>query len=133
MTETSLKTGDVVFVSAHGQERVPATVVVASSNGRSLMLEFPGGLFRLADAGAYIGVMPVLQRDDGTWIELINQREIVLHEEHEVTAIYRSLSVADLEVLRAAFELDSQTDRPATVAFCQGRIAMIDAELERRK
>lgn len=71
-----IQRGDRVRVSAHGQEKVIATVTLASANGRSLMLEFPGGLFGLVDAGAYIGAMPVLQQDDGRWIELINQREI---------------------------------------------------------
>lgn len=75
-----IKTGDRVLVSAHGAERVEATVILASSRPgpQSLMLSFPGGLFQLAGAGAYVGMMPVLQRKDGQWIELINQREITV-------------------------------------------------------
>jgi len=73
----TIRTGDDVLVSAHGQTEVPARVVLASQNGRSLMLEFPGGLFRVA-GGGYIGYMPVLLGDDGRWIELINQREIIV-------------------------------------------------------
>jgi hypothetical protein len=80
MTTRVLSVGDRVLVSAHGQVRVEATVILASANGRSLMLEFPGGLFRLIDAGAYVGTMPVLQQDDGRWIELINQREVWIDE-----------------------------------------------------
>lgn len=77
-----LATGDRVLVSAHGQTRVPATVVLASENGRSLMLMFPGGLFRVA-GGAYIGYMPVLQYDDGHWTELVNGREVVVERESD--------------------------------------------------
>jgi len=70
-----IQTGDQVLVSAHGQTDVPAIVSLASHNGRSLMLKFPGGFFRLA-GGAYVGYMPVMLMDDGQWIEIINQREI---------------------------------------------------------
>lgn len=71
----TFRTGDRVLVGAHGQADVAARVILASPDGRSLMLEFPGGLFGVA-GGAYLGTMPVLQQADGRWIELINQREV---------------------------------------------------------
>lgn len=49
-------------------------------------------------------------------------------------AVYRTLSDAQLQMLRLALTLDaSETTRPDTLAFCNGRLALIDAELERRK
>lgn len=82
-----LQLGDRVRISAHGAEDVLATVILASPDGRSLMLEFPGGLFGIAGAGAYVGSMPVLEQDDGRWIELINQREIRLEREPVVVHV----------------------------------------------
>lgn len=75
MFEPPLRAGDRVLVSAHGVERVEATVGLASNNGRSLMLLFPGGLFGIG-GGAYLGSMPVEQHDDGRWTELLNGREV---------------------------------------------------------
>jgi hypothetical protein len=71
----TFKTGDALYFSTRdGAERIRATVLIASGNGRSLMLtfeavvEFPGGV--------YVGNMPILQMDDGRWIELIGQHEV---------------------------------------------------------
>ena len=52
-----MRKGDVVQVTYEGRT-VEATVLLASSNGRSLFLEFDALL------GGYAGTMPVLQ--DGT-------------------------------------------------------------------
>jgi len=62
--------GDFVRVTAHGHTK-DAMVGLASPNGRSLMLLFDGGLF-FKDGSGYVGSMPVLQEDDGTYRELIN-------------------------------------------------------------
>jgi hypothetical protein len=80
MSDTSLRVGDTVRVSAHGTTK-EAVVVVASQNGRSIAVEFDGGLFWPSAAGAYVGFMPLLQQDDGTWIELINQTPITVTRE----------------------------------------------------
>lgn len=76
MNDNPIRRGDVVLVSAHGQDQVRGNVIMASPNGDALLVEFPGGFFQIAGAGAYIGTMPVLRQGDGRWIELINQREV---------------------------------------------------------
>jgi hypothetical protein len=48
----------------------------------------------------------------------------------EVTALYRTFNVDTLKRLRMAFELDMQTTDRVTVAFCRGRIAVIDDVLK---
>jgi len=70
-----LKRGDFVIIKAHGAQK-EAMVSLASPNGRSIMVMFEGGLFWPSDEGGYAGIMPLFQQDDGTWIELINQRPI---------------------------------------------------------
>lgn len=71
----SPRKGDRVYLSTRdGDQRIPADVVVASENGRSLLLtfeavvDFPGGV--------YVGSMPVLQLDDGRYVELIGNHEV---------------------------------------------------------
>jgi hypothetical protein len=75
-----LTRGEFVRVTAHGTTK-NAMVALASPNGRSLILMFDGGLF-VDGSGGYMGAMPVLLGDDGTWRELINQRDIQI-ERHE--------------------------------------------------
>ena len=50
--------GDTVMISAHGT-RKEALVILASENGRSLLVAFDGGLFWPSDEGGYAGVMPL--------------------------------------------------------------------------
>lgn len=72
-----MKVGDRVFLSTRdGAERIPARVVLASDNGRSLIIEFEA----VVDfpGGAYVGKMPVLQLDDGRWIEILGSHQIKL-------------------------------------------------------
>jgi hypothetical protein len=40
------------------------------------MLLFDGGLYWPGEKGGYNGAMPLLQLDDGTYIELINHRPV---------------------------------------------------------
>ena len=63
--------GDAIILKADGRE-VEATVVLVSENGRSLMLSFDAVIH---DA---IGMMPVLQQDDGSWREVIGGHTVVL-------------------------------------------------------
>jgi hypothetical protein len=72
-----LQRGEFVRITAHGQTKA-AFIALASSNGRSLILLFDGGLFWPGTEGAYAGSMPVLLTDDGRWTELINGREIAM-------------------------------------------------------
>jgi hypothetical protein len=67
--------GDFVIISAHGVSK-GAMVVLASENGRSLMVMCDGGLFWPDDEGGYAGAIPLLQQDDGTYVELINRRPV---------------------------------------------------------
>lgn len=74
-----IRTGDVVYLSTRdGNESIPCRVVIASGNGRSLMLSFeavvgfPGGL--------YVGNMAVLQMDDGRWIEIIGSHHVRIEQ-----------------------------------------------------
>ncbi|WP_046869342.1 hypothetical protein [Microvirga massiliensis] len=59
-----MKTGDRVTLIADERE-VEATVILASQNGRSLMLSFEAIIF-----GA-VGMMPVLKEDDGSWVAVM--------------------------------------------------------------
>lgn len=67
--------GDFVILRAHGTQKA-AMVTLASENGRSLMVMFDGGLFWPGEAGGYVGMMPLLQLDDGTYVERINHRPV---------------------------------------------------------
>jgi len=75
MTARPFRRGDFVIISAHGATK-DAMVVLASANGQSLMVMFDGGLFWPGAEGGYAGMMPLLQQDDGTFIELINRRPV---------------------------------------------------------
>lgn len=68
------KTGDRVLLKLDKVES-PATVLLASANGRSLMLGFE------AMIGGYVGTMPVFWSDElGEFVDLINGREISVRE-----------------------------------------------------
>jgi hypothetical protein len=58
-----LKTGDRVEISCEGRT-VTGTVLLASGNGRSLALEYEAIL------AGFVGSMPVMQRDDGSYVAL---------------------------------------------------------------
>ena len=62
-----MKTGDKITI-LYDREEHPGTVIFASPNGKSLMLGFDAIL------GGHVGMMPVLQDDDGVY------RSIVTHE-----------------------------------------------------
>lgn len=75
MPAAVIQRGDTVYLSTKGaHQAIPCMVVLASNNGRSLMLkfeavvDFPGGI--------YAGNMPVFQRDDGRWVEAIGSHEV---------------------------------------------------------
>lgn len=55
-----LRTGDAVFIQCAGAH-VPGTVLLASSNGKSLMLAFDGLL------DGHLGMMPVLMNEHGEY------------------------------------------------------------------
>jgi hypothetical protein len=66
----ALKKGDKVKLT-YGGETVEAEVLIASGNGRSLMLTFdallkPEGL----RAGGFAGMLPVLREDDGQYRDI---------------------------------------------------------------
>jgi len=69
--EWILKTGDQVIAMYDGKT-VGATVLLASPNGRSLMI----GWHDDAMLGGHVGMMPVFREDDGRYVSLIEQREI---------------------------------------------------------
>jgi hypothetical protein len=63
-----MKRGDFVWIGS-GNQRIKAMVVLASENGRSLMLMFDA-FFRTPSGGGFAGMMPVLQEDDGIYYDL---------------------------------------------------------------
>jgi hypothetical protein len=65
------KTGDELMIR-HGDRAVRGHVILASPNGKSLMLGFEAIL-----AGC-VGTMPVLQEDDGSYRVLIDGSEVAL-------------------------------------------------------
>lgn len=64
-----IKRGDFITVT-YCDQTIKAMVLLASPNGRSLMLCFDGGL-RNAQ-GVLIGSMPVLQEKGGRFFDLMN-------------------------------------------------------------
>jgi hypothetical protein len=68
-----MKNGDLVEITSNGRT-VVAKVVLASPNGRSLMLIFEAS-FCVGD-GFYLGEMPVLQGDDGVYRDLFNNEPV---------------------------------------------------------
>jgi len=74
-----IATGDTVYLSTRGgDQNIPCTVKLASENGRSLLLLFEAVVG--FPQGAYVGSMPVLQLDDGRWVEIIGSHEVVIRE-----------------------------------------------------
>jgi hypothetical protein len=63
--------GDIAKVQC-GDDEVEAEVVLASSNGRSLMLAFEGSL------GRHHGAMPVLADEAGQYHSIITQQPVTL-------------------------------------------------------
>lgn len=61
--------GDRVMI-AIGSARTPGAVILASGNGKSLMLEFEAVLH------GHVGTMPVLQEEDGSFRSIVT-REVV--------------------------------------------------------
>lgn len=53
--------GDFVVLTTDTGRRVEAMVVLASPNGRSLMLMFD------AMIGGWLGQMPIFEEEDGSW------------------------------------------------------------------
>lgn len=66
---TLFRTGDAVWIECAGV-RAAGTVELASTNGKSLMLAFDA----LIDG--HLGMMPVLQDDDGVFRSLVTDSEI---------------------------------------------------------
>jgi hypothetical protein len=50
-----------------------AIVVLASENGRSLMVTFDGMFW---PGNGYVGMMPLLQLDDGSFVDLIGRQPV---------------------------------------------------------
>ena len=64
---------DQVCVTYEGRS-VSAVVIVASPNGRSLML----GWTTADMLGRYVGMMPILLHDDGVYRDLIDSKPVTL-------------------------------------------------------
>jgi hypothetical protein len=71
-----MKRGDFVLITYQRQVK-RCMVLLASENGRSLMLGFDGALHE-GNGGMFIGSMPVLQDDDGTYRDLIGGHQVVI-------------------------------------------------------
>jgi hypothetical protein len=69
-----MKRGDFVWIE-RGDQRVKAMVVLASDNGRSLMLMFDA-FFRTASGGGFAGMMPVLKEDDGIYYDIVEHEPV---------------------------------------------------------
>jgi hypothetical protein len=65
----AFRKGDVVIITM-GLDEVTGVVLLASANGRSLMLSFDKIL------RGHVGMMPVLQGEDGSFRSIVS-REIV--------------------------------------------------------
>jgi hypothetical protein len=67
----NLQTGDNVLIECDGR-RVPGVVMLASGNGKSLVLEFDALL------DGHLGMMAVSLADDGKYSALLTGSEVVL-------------------------------------------------------
>ena len=65
----TFKRGDFVTVT-YCKQNIKAMVLLASPNGRSLMLGFDGALRNAS--GMFAGSMPVMQDDSGEFFDLMN-------------------------------------------------------------
>lgn len=72
------KTGDKCMITCEGRT-VEGSVIFASGNGKSLMLEFEAILFGMSGSGA-VGMLPVLLGDDEIYRSIVDQTEITLEE-----------------------------------------------------
>lgn len=70
--------GQAVHVEYNGQS-VGATVMLASPNGRSLMLVFQGAL-RTPSGGMMIGSLPLLMDEQGVYRDLAEEAVATLTE-----------------------------------------------------
>lgn len=66
----ALKRGDFVTITYCGQT-TRAMVMLASTNGKSLMLGFDGALTPSHGEGMFAGSMPVLMDDAGVYRDLL--------------------------------------------------------------
>jgi len=73
-----VKRGDFVWIE-RGDQRVKAMVVLASENGRSLLLQFDA-FFRTASGGGFAGVMPVLEEDDGVYYDIVEHEPVRIRQ-----------------------------------------------------
>ena len=69
----NFRTGDYVLIECGGRT-VPGTVLMASGNGKSLMLNFE------AIIDGHIGMMPVLLMNDGAYVSIMNGVEVKLSQ-----------------------------------------------------
>lgn len=69
----NFRTGDHVLIECGGRT-VPGTVLMASGNGKSLMLNFD------AIIDGHVGMMPVLLCDDGVFASIMNGVEVKLSQ-----------------------------------------------------
>lgn len=68
--ERPFQKGDRVRITCPDGRVVEGEVLVASPNGRSLMLGFDAIVSPTGALGGYVGMMPVLQDDDGAYRDL---------------------------------------------------------------
>lgn len=73
---TGVRRGQFVTLTI-GSWSSPAMVGFASENGRSLMLLFDG-IAPVAGGGGVVGALPVLQQDDGSWIEIVTSSPVAV-------------------------------------------------------
>jgi hypothetical protein len=66
-----MKTGDLVTITYDGRT-VAGVVKLASGNGASLMLEFEAIL------GGFVGMMPALRDDAGTYRDLVFHKPVAI-------------------------------------------------------
>jgi hypothetical protein len=66
-----VKRGDKIELT-YDDRTVEAVVTMASDNGRSLVVEFEALLI------PYIGTMPLLQQEDGSFVDLMVGRPVVV-------------------------------------------------------
>lgn len=77
MSEATFRRGQFVCIT-YGTKTTEGLVIMASANGRSLMLAFDGALVPSHGEGMYPGAMPVLMDDEGVYRDLLNNEPVLL-------------------------------------------------------
>lgn len=83
MTESNFRTGETIVIRHHGRD-VPAKVLLASDNGKSLFIRWDAIEHEAMIAGC-LGEMPILRDADGVYRCVVNYEPVNIRHQEEST------------------------------------------------